>query len=204
MTTSGALAIAIGLIVLAVVIGIAVTAMRRRHSAQLRDRYGEEYHRAVDAAGGVHRGETVLHDREQRVAEFHIHPLTLAQRETFIVAWRQVQARFVDDPAGAVTQADVLLTDVMTARGYPTVDLEQRYEDLSVDHAEVVAHYRTGHAIAQNHAQGGAETEELRRAMIHYRALFDDLVNEPEASDVVIEHRGGRVIDLRRETTRRG
>ncbi|MEE4452680.1 hypothetical protein [Novosphingobium resinovorum] len=203
MVTLSPLAIATGLIALAVIFGVVVTLVRVRKSARLRDRFGDEYQRTVEDAGGTHRGETVLHERERRVAALDIRPLSPSRREDFILAWRQVQAQFVDDPAGAVMRADVLLTDVMNARGYPVAEFEQRYEDISVDHGEVVAHYRTGHHIAESHARGEGGTEELRRAMIHYRALFDDLVNEPEDFGPVIEHRGGRVHDLRREPVRR-
>lgn len=203
MVTLSPLAIAVGVIALAVLVGVVVTVMRSRHTARLRDRFGDEYDRTIDQSGSMYEAETVLHEREQRVAAFDICPLEPARREAFVRAWLEVQARFVDDPAGAVQRADVLLADVMTARGYPVADFDQRYEDLSVDHGEVVAHYRTGHHIAASHARGEAGTEELRRAMIHYRALFDDLVNEPENFSPVIEHRGGRIHDLRKETTRR-
>lgn len=198
------LAIGIALLAVAIIFGVIVTLVRRRRSLRLQDRFGDEYDRTVKETGGAYQAEAELHERERRVAGFSLHPLTPMQRDEFILAWRQVQAQFVDDPAGAVTRADVLLGDVMTSRGYPVAQFEQRYADLSVDHAEVVAHYRTGHAIAQSHARGQAGTEELRLAMIHYRALFDDLVNEPEDFSPVIEHRDGRVHDLRKETTRRG
>ncbi|HUD28661.1 MAG TPA: hypothetical protein VMQ93_07300 [Novosphingobium sp.] len=197
------LAIAIGVIVVALIAGALITFRRNRRTAALRDRYGEEYHRTVEQAGGAYKGETVLQQREKRVAAFDIHPLSAAQRHAFIDHWLEVQALFVVDPAGAVARADVLLGDVMVARGYPIAEFEQRYEDLSVDHGEVVAHYRTAHAIADSHARGEGRTEELRQAMIHYRALFDDLVNEPVDDGPVIEGRGGRIHDLRRETVRR-
>jgi hypothetical protein len=203
VVTLSPLAIAVGVIALAVLVGVVVTVMRSRHTARLRDRFGDEYDRTIDQSGSTYEAETVLHEREQRVAAFDIRPLQPARREAFVRSWLEVQAQFVDDPAGAVQRADVLLADVMTARGYPVADFDQRYEDLSVDHGEVVAHYRTGHHIAASHARGEAGTEELRRAMIHYRALFDDLVNEPEGFSPVIEHHGGRVHDLRKETTRR-
>jgi hypothetical protein len=99
----------------------------------------------------------------------------------FIDRWKDVQARFVDGPARAVADADALLGEVMTARGYPVSDFEQRAGDISVDHPEVVRNYRAGHDIALRHAQGNASTEDLRQAMIHYRSLFDELVNETEA-----------------------
>lgn len=203
MNTLSPLAIAICLIVVAVIVGALVTFRRSRHSAELRGRYGDEYARTLEQAGDTHKGETLLHEREKRVASFDIRPLEPRQRGIFIDHWLDVQAQFVLDPTGAVAKADVLLSDVMTARGYPVAELEQRYEDLSVDHAEAVAHYRTAHAIAESHARGESRTEELRQAMIHYRALFDDLVNEPVDFSPVIEQRGGRIHDLRREPVRR-
>lgn len=203
MNTLSPLAIAICLIVIAVIVGGAITFRRNRHSAKLRDRYGEEYTRTVQQAGGAHKGEAMLHEREQRVAGFDVHPLAPGQRNAFIDKWLEAQAQFVLDPTGAVAKADVLLSEVMVARGYPVATFEQRTEDLSVDHAEAVAHYRTAHAIAESHARGEKRTEELRQAMIHFRALFDDLVNEPEDFRPVIEQRGGRIHDLRRESARR-
>ncbi|MFP5396672.1 MAG: hypothetical protein ACLGHF_11015 [Alphaproteobacteria bacterium] len=103
-------------------------------------------------------------------------------RDHFIATWRDVQAQFVDDPNYAVTRADDLLGEVMRARGYPMADFQERADDLSVDHPEVVENYRRGHEIAVRHSRGEASTEDLRRAMIHYRTLFDDLVHEPELS----------------------
>ena len=99
-------------------------------------------------------------------------------RSRFRDAWAQVQARFVDGPAGAVTEADQLLGDLMAARGYPVGDFETRAADISVDHPTVVQNYRSGHDIAVRHLKGQATTEDLRRAMIHYRALFEDLIGE--------------------------
>lgn len=203
VNTLSPLAIATGLIVLAVIFGAIVSLRRSRRSAAMRDRYGDEYARTLEQEGGAFQAETVLHEREKRVATFDIHSLAPERRAAFIDHWLEVQAMFVLDPSGAVARADVLLGDVMTARGYPVAELEQRYEDLSVDHAEAVAHYRTAHAIAESHARGESRTEELRRAMIHYRALFDDLVNEPVDFSPVIEQRGGRIHDLRREPVRR-
>nr|WP_246543914.1 hypothetical protein [Novosphingobium profundi] len=183
-------------------VGIAVTAMRRRHSATLKTRFGHEYERAVDSTGSTHKAETLLHEREKRVASFDIRPLSGPERERYVTEWRAVQSRFVDSPADAITRADVLLGEVMEARGYPVVDFEQRSQDLSVDHGDVVENYRTAHTIAQRHARGEATTEHLRQAMIHYRALFDDLVNEPQGNVPAIARREGRVIDLRTEKTR--
>jgi hypothetical protein len=195
--------VTIVLLLVAVLVGAAITFRRNRRSAALKGRYGAEYSRTVARAGDTHKAERQLREREKQVAAFDIHPLAPAQRHDFIDRWLDVQALFVIDPAGAVARADVLLTDVMLARGYPMAQFEQRYEYLSVDHGEVVAHYRTAHAIAESHARGEVRTEELRQAMIHYRTLFDDLVNEPVDDTPVIAHRDGRIHDLRREAIRR-
>lgn len=188
----------VGLTVLAVIAAAGVMYMRKRRTVLLKERFGGEYQRTVMEAGGSHRAETILHEREKRVESFDIRPLSSESRKRFIEAWRKVQARFVDSPVDAVTRADVLLGEVMDERGYPVADFEQRSADLSVDHGDVVENYRAGHAIAERHARGEADTEALRQAMIHYRALFDDLVHEPVDSSPVIEHREGRIIDKRK------
>lgn len=201
MITMTPLQLAIGVIVIAVLAGIAVMLLRHRRTAALKTRFGHEYDHALRHADSASEAETLLHEREKRVAAFDIRPLARDRRDAFVADWRKVQAQFVDDPAGAVARADVLLGQVMEARGYPVTDFEQRSADLSVGHGDVVQHYRTAHTIAERHARGEAGTEDLRQAMIHYRALFDDLVNEPEGDAKVIEHRDGRVRDLRREKT---
>jgi hypothetical protein len=169
-----------GVIVVVALIGIAMLWMRKRRSEGLKSRFGAEYETLAQRTGDESKAEALLAAREKRVAGFHFTPLTTDQRNRFVTSWREVQAQFVDDPAGAVTRADDLLGDVMKARGYPVADFAQRAADLSVDHAEVVQHYRTAHDIAVRQERGEAGTEDLRQAMIHYRALFDDLVNEPE------------------------
>jgi hypothetical protein len=113
------------------------------------------------------------------VASFSLRRLSPQQVDMFTDGWMKVQNQFVDDPQGAVSRADVLLTEVMEARGYPIVDFDRRSADLSVDHPEVVQNYRSAHDIAIRHARGEADTEDLRQAMIHYRALFEELVHEP-------------------------
>lgn len=192
-----------GLVVIAIAVAVMVTLMRRRHTAVLRERYGTEYDHTLRTAGDADKAEALLHEREKRVAAFHIRSLSGEQRTMFIGDWRRVQALFVDDPEGALARADVLLGQVMETRGYPVSDFEQRSADLSVDHGHVVEHYRTAHTVTLRHARGQATTEDMRQAMIHYRALFDDLVNEPVGNSPAIAHREGRVLDLRREPVRR-
>jgi hypothetical protein len=172
--------IALGVAVLVLAVIAVLLWSRGRRTAQLKDRFGPEYARAVDEIGDERKAETVLHQREKRVAAYSIKPLPAEMREHFVDTWRTVQAQFVDDPKYAVTRADDLLGEVMHARGYPVHDFDQRADDLSVDHPTVVQHYRSAHDIALRHSRGEASTEDLRTAMINYRALFDDLVNEPD------------------------
>lgn len=179
MMTFTPLEVALGLIVILFLVAGAILWLRMQHRAELQSKFGPEYSRAVKETGSERKAETVLHEREKRVASFDIRPLPRQQREDFVLAWRKLQTEFVDDPNAAVSHADILLGEVMEARGYPVSDFEQRSADLSVDHAEVVQNYRIAHGIAVRHARGEAGTEDLRQALIHYRALFDDLVNEP-------------------------
>jgi hypothetical protein len=158
---------------LAVVIAAAVT-IRDRRSYRLRPRYGPDYDR-TDA--DVRRAEAALPVRETR-RRLHIAPLTADQATRFSDEWQQVQARFVDEPAGAVLQADRLIGDVMQTRGYPVGDFEQRVEDISVDHPDIVMNYRAARAIIEEHARHPVSTEDMRQAMVHYRALFNDLIGD--------------------------
>lgn len=171
------------LIVLLVIAAIVVAALiflaaRKRRSQKLRERFGPEYDRVVTQEGDVHKGERLLEFRQKHREKYKIRPLSTSDRDSFNYRWREVQARFVDDPKGAVTLADSLITDVMQARGYPISDFEQQASDLSVDHPVVVENYRAAHQIALRHGRGEASTEDLRQAMVHYRALFEDLVTE--------------------------
>jgi len=147
---------------------------RRRH-ANLREQFGPEYDRTVEAVGPA-RADSVLRERADRVSRFNLRKLTREQADSFVREWRLVQARFVDDPDAAVGQADRLVTQVMTARGYPLEDFDRRADDLSVDHPVVVQNYRTARALALRRQRGEAGTEEMRQAVVNYRALFDDLL----------------------------
>jgi hypothetical protein len=167
-------------IILAAVLLVALAAgvfllTRAKQSKDLKSHFGPEYDRALDDAGDRRKAEALLHDREKRVKKYQIHPLQAGDRARFTTAWTQVQSEFVDDPKGAVMHADDLLADVMTARGYPVSTFEDQAADLSVEHPVVVQNYRAAHDIALRHKRGDAGTEDLRQAMIHYRALFDDL-----------------------------
>jgi len=164
------------------VAGIAILfSTRKRKTERLRTQFGGvEYNRAVKEGGSRQKAEAVLDKRADRVESFHIQPLGPGDRARFLESWRGVQARFVDGPGQAVTEADQLLRDVMSTRGYPVSDFEQRAADISVDHPLVLEHYRSAHEIAVRQTQGQASTEDLRQAMIHYRTLFEELVGEPE------------------------
>lgn len=187
--------LALGLVVLVLLIALLIMGVRMRQTAGLKSRFGPEYDRTVKEIGNDRKAAAVLQERQKRVAAFSIKPLSAGQSASFIEAWQKVQAQFVDDPKGAVAHGDVLLGEVMEARGYPVTDFEQRSADLSVDHPTVVQNYRTAHDIAIRHARGEADTEELRQAMIHYRTLFEELVEE--RTEVT---RSPRVEDLQRET----
>ena len=172
-------------IVIVAVVALAVVfiLVRRRQSERLRQRFGPEYERTVREAGTVAKAEAALREREVRVERLNIRRLSPEDAARFSSAWRDVQTRFVDDPQRAITEADHLVGEVMHARGYPVGDFDQRVNDISVDHPNVVTNYRAARDIAQNHARGQASTEDLRQAMVHYRALFNDLLEtEPVAA----------------------
>jgi len=169
------------LVVLAAVVILgAALIYRRQQSRRLKSRFGSEYDRTVGAEGGVTRAEAELAARAKRVAAYNIRPLPTADRDHYLDSWRWLQSTFVDSPKEAVTKADGLVGEVMTARGYPVDDFERGAEDLSVDHPKVVENYRAAHDIAVRLQRGETGTEDLRQAMIHYRALFEDLVGVSE------------------------
>lgn len=148
----------------------------RRRSGELRNRFGTEYDYEIARMGSRRRAEAELAEREKRVERLDIKPLPDTQHQEFADRWRAVQARFVDDPQDAVAEADMLVESVMTARGYPMADWELRSADVSVDHPPVVAHYRAAYGISRSMGAGRGNTELLRQAMMHYRALFDELL----------------------------
>jgi hypothetical protein len=179
-------AIIVAVIVLVVGAILAVYFQRRR-TEKLRSKFGPEYERSVAESGDRRRAEAQLEKRAERVEKFHLRPLTADDRSRFTEHWDRVQAHFVDAPAGAVAEADQLLGDIMATCGYPMGDFEQRSADISVDHPVVVQNYRAAHDIAIRQAKGQATTEDLRRSMIHYRALFEDLVYD--RNEAVTERR---------------
>ncbi len=170
--------VAVIVIAVLVLVVIAVVVMERRRKADLRQRFGKEYDRAVKERGSEREAQAVLDERAKRVDKFHIRKLDSPERDRFATRWRTVQARFVDDPKGAVVEADDTVAALMGARGYPMADFEQRAADLSVDHSRVVDNYRKAHEIAVRNRKNTASTEDLRQAMIYYRSLFEDLLDE--------------------------
>jgi hypothetical protein len=174
------LLVATGIVLLLVIGGLMVVAARRRqaqqHSQALQQRFGPEYDRAVQMAGDPRQAEAELEARQKRVEALHIQPLLQEQREQFLARWRVVQAFFVDDPQRAIAEANQLVSKVMETMGYQLGDFETRVADLSVDHAHVIGEYRAARQIAQANEARQASTEDLRQAMVHYRALFAALL----------------------------
>src|SRR5580693_5966029 len=152
---------------------------RRGTTADLRQRFGPEYERAVREHGSERKAEAKLVDRGKRVEKLNLRDLDLMEHERFLKRWASVQSRFDDSPKGAVTEADDLVSSLMKTRGYPVSDFDQRAADISVDHPRVVENYRSAHEIALRVGKDGATTEDLRTAMIHYRSLFEELVQVP-------------------------
>lgn len=171
------------LTVILIVIAVAAVAfglfmyIQKERTSRLRSKFGPEYDRAVDRYGDQRKAEEDLVNRQKRTEKFHIRKLDPAEANRFADAWQGEQTRFVDNPKEAVANADRLVGELMKTRGYPVGDFEQRAADISVDHPLVVEHYRAAHDIALRDSRGQASTEDLRQAMVHYRALFEDLLD---------------------------
>ena len=180
------------LVIIAAILVVALLAwyfINQRRSHSLQKKFGDEYDRTVDDVGKRGKAEAALLEREKRVKSLEIHPLTLSQRETFSTEWTEVKALFVDSPAEATLHADRLLANMMQARGYPMADFDRRFEDLTVEHAGVARHYREGHILAERQTRGEASTEDLRQALKHYEALFDELVCDARPDDELRQQR---------------
>lgn len=190
MSTAGPNWVLIGTIFIVLLLaaaGMWVYAERRRRSERLQRHYGPEYGRTVTQLGTRTKGEADLLARERRIKRLNILPLTQIDAARFSQAWNRLQGRFVDSPKDVVVEADRLVSEVMAVRGYPMGNFERSAADVSVDHPQVVANYRAARSIALRHKSGQATTEDLRKAVVHYRALFDDLleVNAVEQGDTV-------------------
>ena len=179
MTTAPTNTVIIAVLLIALVLAaLAWLIVQRRRSLRLKRRFGPEYDRTVSTLRSQNRAEAELIARENRVAGLKIVPLAPADASRFSQAWNTLQGRFIDNPKGVVTDADHLVRELMTKRGYPMGDFERMAADLSVDHPSVVAAYRAAQTIATRDARGEADTEELRKAVIHYRTLFDELLDD--------------------------
>ena len=185
---------AIGLAVVVIIAIALAVAARRTKSQQLREHFGTEYDRTVRQTGSRTAAEDALVARAEEAKTFDIRALTPAERDRFIADWKKIETQFVERPATAVVEADELITSVMRTRGYPMADFEKYAELLSVKHPRVVEHYRAGHTIIDRHGRSAVSTEDLRQAMLHYRALFEDLAGT--TTDVV------RPVATVREVTR--
>jgi hypothetical protein len=204
MPAWGWVLIAVGAVLLVAV--VAWRALAARRTTKLRDHFGPEYDRTVDRTKSRRQAESALTAREKRREELQIRPLTAAASARYDAQWTEIQARFVDAPQAAVAAADALIQDVMRERGYPVADFEQRADDVSVDHPQVVENYREGHRLAERSAVGKGTTEDLRLAMRHYRALFTELVeppaDEPSAGERAASDRELPVDETTREAVR--
>jgi len=172
-----------------VLLGVMWGAARTRRTRALQDRFGREYDRTIEHAGDRREAERELREREKRHEQLELRPLAPEARDRYVQDWQATQGRFVDDPTGAVKDADTLVQGVMKERGYPVDDFEQRAADISVEHPELVERYRTAHGIAQASERGEASTEDLRHSVRHYRALFVELLEVQDEGPVeVVAH----------------
>jgi hypothetical protein len=191
METMDTQSLAIAAVVILALVAIAVWLWnQKQQSRRLEQRFGPEYKRAVDQFGSRPKAEAELKTREKRVEKLDIVPLAPADAERFRQDWKILQGRFVDNPKGALLEADQLVRELMLKRGYPMADFDHRAADISVDHPAVVDHYRAAQEISARDRRREADTEDLRKAVVHYRALFDDLleVGEPATTERGKEH----------------
>jgi hypothetical protein len=181
----------IGIVILALLVVGAWMLMRKRQSEHLEKSFGPEYQRALDEHGSRTKAEAELLARKKRVGKMHLQRLAPERAARFADEWRTLQARFVDNPKGVLMQADRLVSELMLQRGYPMGDFESRAADISVDHPAVVHHYRSARDIGLRDERGEADTEALRQAVVHYRALFSELLEVEEAHEPIPERSHG-------------
>jgi FtsZ-interacting cell division protein ZipA len=180
MSTTLVIAVVVAIIILAL---IAAAVSRRRHSEQLKERYGAEYDYTLEKVGDQRTAEAELEKREKRIEALDIRNLSPEERDRFQKEWVATQAQFVDEPRQAVIRADRLIQEVMRERGFPVADFEQRAADVSVLYPDVVPNYRQSHEIAIRSDRNEASTEDLRQAMVNFRSLFEDLLHEPQTKE---------------------
>jgi hypothetical protein len=189
--------IVIAAVAVIVVVAIVWSGLRTKRTRGLKDTFGREYDRTVDRAGSRRAAERDLSQRQRQHDELDIRPLSPESRERYLRRWQSTQSRFVDDPKGAVAEADRLVQEVMQERGYPTKDFDRRVADISVAHPNLVEKYRTADGIARASERGEASTEDMRHSVRHYRALFAELLETDDADvenvDEVSSRDDGRV-----------
>jgi len=183
MSTTAIIVIIVVAAVALLAIGVGVWMARRAsHRRHLRDRFGSEYDRAVQTSGSSKQADAALQARAEERDKLSIHALDAAQRNRYELDWRQVQSEFVDAPAQSLGRADALVTDVMLDRGYPMQEFDRQADLISVDHPEVVEHYRRAHGVFEESQAGQASTEDLRQGFVSYRTLFDELLDDASVS----------------------
>jgi hypothetical protein len=178
--------IGLGVVAGLVVIGLIARGARLSRTSSLRDKFGNEYDHALHEHGSRSKAERDLIERTEQVKKYNIVPLNAGDRDRFRKDWQRVEQRFIERPATAVVEADELVADIMRARGYPMGDFDRHVADLSVTHPTIIEHYRAGHRVISL-SPGSASTEDLRQAMLHYRALFDELIDDRIGNDVVAD-----------------
>ena len=189
--------IALGVLALLIVVGLVARGARRSRSESLREQYGSEYDHALSTHGNRKKAERDLVERAEQVKKYNIVPLQANDRERFRRDWQKVEAHFLERPTTAVVEADELIADIMRTRGYPMGDFERHAADLSVTHPRITDHYRAGHKVITE-SPGSASTEDLRQAMLHYRALFDELIDDRIGNDVVSDVPRANEVDAAR------
>lgn len=175
--------VALGVVALLIVVGLIARGARRARSESLRSKFGNEYDHAIETHGSRTKAERDLIERTEQVKKYDIVPLQASDRERFRRDWQKVEQHFLERPTTAVVEADELVGDIMRTRGYPMGDFDRHAQDLSVTHPRIVHHYRAGHRVIDG-APGSASTEDLRQAMLHYRSLFDELIDDRLGNDV--------------------
>jgi hypothetical protein len=176
MNTTTLIVVILAVGVVGVLLGMYVASVRTARTKQLREHFGPEYDRTVQAAGGEKKALGELEQRQKHVEALNIQPLTPEKGKHYLSEWANVQARFVDEPGQAILDADRLIMEVMQLRRYPVSNFEQRAADISVNYPNLVNNYRAAHAIALKHENSQATTEDLRQAMIYYRSLFEEML----------------------------
>ena len=176
--------IVIAAVAVIVVLGVIWSVTRTKRTRTLQDTFGREYDRTVEQSGDRRSAEKELRERQKEHDKLELRPLAPEARDRYVRRWQSTQTRFVDDPRGAVAEADVLVQEVMKERGYPTDDFDRRVADISVDHPDLAEKYRTAHGIAESADRGDASTEDMRHSVRHYRALFAELLETDDVENV--------------------